>query len=405
MPVNGHDRLVGLIRAAVSEGQVVGVALSGGGDSVALLHLCRAAGLRVEAVTVDHRLRPESAAEAAAVGAACAALGLRHEVRVWDHGAVGGNLMDQARRARMALIGDWARKRRIGIVALGHTRDDQAETLLMGLARAAGVDGLAGMRRDWTEGGVRFVRPLLDAGREELRNWLRGQGLGWIDDPTNDSERFSRVRARRALVALQPLGITAEGLAAVAGHLAEAQAALQVQVAEAAARVLREVAGALTVDAAGFASLPGEIRRRLVVAAVGWVSRADYAPRSDAVARLEAAIVAGRDATLWGCRLRGGVLMREAKAVSAVVSTPGAVWDGRWVLQGPEAPGAEVRALGMAGLRACPDWRATGLARDVLAVTPSVWVGEGLVSAPLAGLENGWQARIDAPFHLFGLSH
>jgi tRNA(Ile)-lysidine synthase len=405
VPVDSGERLIGLIRAAVPAGQVIGVALSGGGDSVALLHLCRAAGLSVEAVTVDHRLRPESAAEAASVGAACAALGLRHEVLVWDHGAVGGNLMDQARRARMALIGAWARSRGIGIVLLGHTRDDQAETVLMGLARAAGIDGLAGMRQDWQEGGLRFLRPLLEAGRAELRDWLRAQGVGWIDDPTNEDDRFSRVRARRALLALRPLGITAEGLAAVAGHLAEAQAALQVQVAEAAARVLREVAGALVLDRAEFALLPGEVRRRLVVAAVRWLSGGGYGPRADAVARLEAALAEGRDATLSGCRLRGGVLMREVKAVAATVSAPGALWDGRWALQGPVLPGAEVRALGMAGLRACPGWRATGLAREVLAVTPSVWLRETLVSAPLAGLANGWQARIDAPFHLFGLSH
>ena len=103
------------------------------------------AGLRVEAVTVDHRLRAESAAEAAGVAAACAELGVPHQVRVWDHGPVTGNLMDAARRARMALIGDWAQDARASAhVALGHTRDDQAETLLMGLARRAGIDGLCG---------------------------------------------------------------------------------------------------------------------------------------------------------------------------------------------------------------------------------------------------------------------
>ena len=89
MPVDA-DRLVGLIRDGLPSGETIGVALSGGGDSTALLHLCLAAGCRVEAVTVDHRLRAESAMEAAAVGAACAALGVRHEVRVWEHGAVAG---------------------------------------------------------------------------------------------------------------------------------------------------------------------------------------------------------------------------------------------------------------------------------------------------------------------------
>ncbi|MDP3261480.1 MAG: tRNA lysidine(34) synthetase TilS [Tabrizicola sp.] len=400
MPVEA--RLTGLVRAALPMDQTVGVALSGGGDSVALLHLCRVAGLTVEAVTVDHALRAESAAEAVAVSAGCAALGVRHEVRVWRHGAVGGNLMDAARRARVGLIRDWAVQRGIGVVALGHTRDDQAETLLMGLARVAGIDGLAGMRPAWVEGGVRFVRPLLEAGRTELRAWLKAQGIAWIDDPTNENDRFARVRARKALAVMEPLGISPQGLATVARNLAEAREALDAAMAEAAVRLVREVAGALVFDAAGVAALPGEVRRRLVVAALAWVSRAGYAPRADAVARLAAAVTDGRDATLWGCRLRRGVLMRETKATG---TGAGPLWDGRWVVEGPWTQGLTVRALGAKGLRVCKDWRATGISREVLTVTPGIWAGETLVSAPLAGFADGWSARIDAPFHLFGLSH
>lgn len=402
MPVEA--RLVGQIRAALPLDETVGVALSGGGDSVALLHLCLRAGIKVEAVTVDHSLRAESAAEAVAVAADCGALGVRHDVRVWQHGAPTGNLMDQARRARLGLIGDWARARGIATVALGHTRDDQAETLLMGLARQAGIDGLSGMRRAWSAGGVQFVRPLLDAGRTELREWLAAQGTGWIDDPTNDNDRFTRVKARQVLAALAPLGITGEGLAAVAGHLAQVRAALEVQVAGVAARLVREEAGALVVDALLFAE-PAEVRRRLIVAGLRWLSGAEYAPRADAVARLEAAMAAGRDATLWGCRWHKGRLMREAKAMTGVTAALGAVWDGRWVVEGPTVAGVVVRALGADGIRACPDWRSTGLPREVLLVTPALWAGETLLAAPLAGFGRDWTARIAAPFHLFGLSH
>ena len=381
------------------------MALSGGGDSAALLHLCLRAGVPVEAVTVDHALRAESAAEAAACAVACAALGVRHEVRVWHHGAVSGNLMDQARRARMGLIGDWARARGIGVVALGHTRDDQAETLLMGLARRAGIDGLVGMRRQWRAGDLRFVRPLLDAGRAELRTWLRAEGIGWTDDPTNADTRFERVKARRALQALVPLGITTEGLAAVAAHLGQVQAALVVQVAEAAARVLREDTGSLVIDRAAYLAVPDEVRRRLILAAVGWVSGADTPPRAASVERLDLSIATGRDATLRGCRLQGARLMREPAAVAGLVAALGQVWDARWVLEGPAAPGAVVRALGAVGLRHCPDWRDLGIPQAALAVTPALWAGDRLLSAPLAGFGNGWSARIAAPFDLFGQSH
>jgi tRNA(Ile)-lysidine synthase len=398
------DRLVGLVRDGLPFGETVGVALSGGGDSTALLHLCLAAGFRVQAVTVDHRLRAESAAEAAAVAAACAALGVRHAVRVWDHGPVAGNLMDAARRARMALIRDWAQDAGIAHVALGHTRDDQAETVLMGLSRRAGLAGLSGMRRVWVEGGVTFHRPLLDAGREELRGWLRARGTDWVDDPTNEDARFLRVRARQALAALSLLGMTGEGLAEVAGHLAEAHEALAVMARAAAMRHVGPVAGALRVTE-GLWQEPREVRRQILRAGLRWLTGADHAPRSSDLGRLMAAMAEGRDATLAGCRHRRGWLMREPRAVGGAVPV-GAVWDGRWRVEGP--PG-EVRALGAEGLRAVPDWRKTGLPREVLVVTPAVWRGDALVSAPLAGWPGGtsggaWSAHLDAGDHLFGLS-
>lgn len=390
MPVAG--RLVGLIRDGLPAGETVGVALSGGGDSTALLHLCLRAGLRVEAVTVDHRLRPESADEAVSVGAMCAALAVRHEIRIWEHGVVPGNLMDQARRARIGLIADWARSRGIGVVALGHSRDDVAETFLMGLGRAAGLGGLSGLRRDWEDGGVRFHRPLLDAGREELRAWLRSQGIAWVDDPTNENDRFARTRARKALVALGPLGISAERLATVAGNLARVQDALAEQVAAARCSV-EERAGALRFDA-GLWSAPAEVQRQVMGAALTWLSGADYVPRAAEVERMRAALATGRDATLAGCRARRGWLMREPRAVGGPRPV-GQVWDGRWLVEGPVA---EVRALAAEGMRQLKDWRKAGLPREVLLVTPGVWQGETLLAAPAAGLSAEWQARLQSPF-------
>ncbi|MBL9051791.1 MAG: tRNA lysidine(34) synthetase TilS [Tabrizicola sp.] len=390
--------MIGLIRTGLPADQTIGVALSGGGDSTALLHLCLAVGLRVEAVTVDHGLRPESAAEAAGVAADCAALGVGHETRLWRHGPLGGNLMDAARRARLGLIADWARSRGIGVVALGHTRDDQAETVLMGLARAAGLAGLSGMRPEWHEAELRFCRPLLQAGREELRQWLRSRGVRWIDDPTNENDRYARVRARKALETLAPLGITAERLAQVAGHLAQVQSALAVQVSEAARQFVTEVSGALRLDA-GLCDAPQEIRRQVMSAALVWLAGTDYAPRAPGIERMLAALATGGDATLAGCRLRRGWLVREPRALGGAVPV-GALWDRRWRVIGPEG---EVRALGPEGLRQVPDWRAQGLPREVLAVTPGVWHGSTLLSAPLADHSAGWQAELVQPFHLFGL--
>ena len=125
-----------------------------------------------------------------------------------------------------------------------------------------------------------------------------------------------------------------------------------------------------------------------------WLTGADYAPRAADVERLRVAMAGGRDATLAGCRARAGWLMREPRAVGGTVPV-GQLWDGRWLVEGPEG---EVRALGAEGLRQVRDWRKTGLPREVLLVTPGVWEGERLLSAPAAGLSAGWQARVQHPF-------
>lgn len=391
----------------------IGVAVSGGSDSLALLHLFARIqshrGGTVHAVTVDHRLRAEAAEEARFVAALCERRGLSHETLVWDHGEIAGNVPDQARRARYALIGDWARGKGIGHVLLGHTADDQAETFLMGLAREAGIDGLCGMRRTWEEGGIHWARPYLMTPRADLRAYLTRHGIGWIDDPTNEDLRYQRVKARRALAALAPLGITAEGLSHVVSNLSLARSDLVEMAFRTAQQIAREDAGEVIFDLGQWRRAGNDTRRRLLIAALRWVSSADYAPRAAQVARLEQAIRLGRDATLWGCRLRVSEteirIAREPKAVAGLETASDAIWDGRWRLSGPHHADLRIRALGGEGLRACKTWRETGHSRAALIVSPAIWRGETLISAPLAGFVNGWMAEIVAGFPSCVLSH
>lgn len=393
--------------------KVVGLAVSGGSDSMAMLHLmARAApraGWAVQAVTVDHALRPGSADEARFVTGVCAGLGVPHDVLVWDHGEIARNLQDQARRARYGLIADWAKAQGIGHVAVAHTADDQAETFLMGLSRAAGLDGLSGMRRDWTEGGVVFRRPFLMQSRAELRAWLTRHGQDWRDDPSNENDRFARVKARRALKALKPLGITVDRLSETIHHLSMALGVVNNATAKAFRRIGQETAGAVMLDRAQFERLDPELSRRILVAALRWMSGGGYAPRADAVERLEEAISQARDATLAGCRIRvtdaAIRILREPRAAARAACPSTGLWDNRWHLSGPHAPGLEIRALGVEGLRLCPDWRAAGLPRDVLIVSPAVWDGAQLVAAPLARKSCGWTATIDRSLAEFILSH
>ncbi|MDM7933537.1 tRNA lysidine(34) synthetase TilS [Tabrizicola sp.] len=400
--------LLARARAVLAVPGRVGLAVSGGGDSMAMLHLMAHAaqdvGDRLHAVTVDHRLRPEAAAEAAFVASVCAGLGIPHSVLVWEHDAVTGNLMEAARTARYRLLTSWAKAHDIGQVVLAHTADDQAETFLMGLSRAAGLDGLSGMRPQFQQEGVTFRRPLLKAGRAELREFLVRHGLGWVDDPTNDDDRYTRTRARRALKALQPLGITVERLAAVVRNLALAQGVVNDTIREAARDVVTEVAGALTFEVRAFLDLGGEVDRLLLVEILRWMAGLRHAPRADQIHTLLLALRHGKDATLAGCRFRhkdGRVwVSREARALGGQVP-PGALWDGRWEVSGGMG---DVRALGAEGLRQCPDWRSTGLPRQVLEVTPALWLGDTLIAAPCAGF--GPATATCAPsFHAFLLSH
>lgn len=363
------------------------VAVSGGGDSVALLLLLHdLMPGRIVAVTVDHGLRAASAAEAAAVAAQCAPLGIPHAVLRWEGWDGRGNLMDAARRARRRLIGEWAVSQGIGAVALGHTADDQAETVLMRLARGSGVDGLAGMAARSSGDGVTWLRPLLGVRREVLREFLRGRGVTWAEDPTNNDPRFDRTRARLALGALALLGIGVEDLTETAARMAMAREVLERAAFQAAEKGARIEAGDVVLDRAVLAVLAEETRLRLVAQAVRWVTGADYRPRFAALRSAVAAALEGRRATLAGALIapRRGALWigREPRAAMASPGVaPGEVWDGRWRLDGP---GDVVRALGQA-VADCPDAKGSGLSRTALMASPALWNGAVLVAAPLAG--------------------
>lgn len=409
MPVDTilQDFLAGLGDAVNAP---LGLAVSGGGDSLAMLHLAVQAGLRVQAVTVDHGLRAESATEAAMVSQMCQGLGVPHDTLRWQGWDHRGNLQDQARQARRRLIADWARDVGIGAVALAHTRDDLAETFLMRLARGAGVDGLSAMSPRWSEGGVAWLRPLLGVSRQALRDRLRAQGVVWVDDPSNDNDRFDRVKARKALVALAPLGLTEAILADVAHHLAQARAALET-VTDTAARALLQVDGGAIRIAEGWRELPDDVSRRLLLRVIQTIAPATYSPRGAAVIRLRDSLLRGRPASLAGCRFQvsktGLRAFREARAVAALQVPVDQVWDG-WRLDGPAAPGLILRALGADGLAQCPDWRATLRPRAELLASPSVWQGDRLIAAPMAQFGAEWHAaRVLAPLapSLSALSH
>ena len=390
----------------------LGVAVSGGGDSMALLHLladwARDGGPQIAAVTVDHGLRAAAADEAALVARACAGLGVAHHILHWNGREATGNVMDAARRARLRLIGDWAQAQGFGTVALGHTADDQAETVLMRLARGSGVDGLSGMAAWRQAGELVWVRPLLDVPRADLRGYLQRRGGGWVEDPTNDDPRHDRTRARAALALLAPLGIDRERLTETAARMALARRALEEMTLAAARGAARIEAGDVVLRRDLVLALPMEVQLRLLAHAIRWLTGADYRPRLSALMAARDGALEGRRRTVAGCLLTGSATAlrvgREPRAAALAAAEIGRPWDGRWILDGPAEPGFRVRALGEHGLAACPDWRAAGLPRATLLASPAVWCGADLIAAPLAGTGAEWQARPIQPPEQFFLS-
>ena len=285
-------RFAGDLARLWPEGGKLGLAVSGGPDSLALLLLAEAVMPgEVEVATVDHGLRTESGSEAAMVAELCAGHGIPHEILKVK--VAPGNLQDSARQARYAALREWAARKGVSAVATAHHADDQAETLLMRLNRASGVAGLAGVR---ARGGIPgsqlpVLRPLLGWRRAELAEIVSAAGLEAVRDPSNEDPRFDRARMRQALQGCDWLDIGA--LATSASHIADAEVVLQ----WASQREWQEQVR-IDEDAIRYRpSAPGAVMLRVLGRAIAMLGGE---ARLGNVARLLNRLLAGKDGTLGG---------------------------------------------------------------------------------------------------------
>lgn len=293
----------------------IGVAVSGGPDSLALLVLAvESRPLLVEAATVDHSLRPESRAEAEMVAALCERLGIPHRTLTADWQEKPATaVQERARAMRYRLLSGWARERGLGALVTAHHLDDQAETFVMRLARGAGVQGLAGMRRvSRTPGApVPLVRPLLGWRRSELEAVCAAAGIEPVHDPSNDDEAYERVRMRHALA--QSEWLDPQAIAASAEYLAQSDSALGWAATREWNHAVMSQAGAVLYRPT---DAPREIRRRIVRRAIlALASEGNkYELRGRELDQVIAALNSGRQATLRGVVCAGGEQWRFSKA-------------------------------------------------------------------------------------------
>jgi tRNA(Ile)-lysidine synthase len=395
------------------------LAVSGGADSVAMMHLAaRWSQLHVPHVkplvaTVDHGLRAESRNEAEWVAHEACALGLAHETLTWTGAKPSTGIQDAAREARYRLLADLARTFSTvpAAIVTAHTEDDQAETLLMRLARGSGLDGLTAMSEQRLIGeGCVLLRPLLGVSGARLRATLIAAQRPWIEDPSNDAERFERVRIRKSRALLSGLGLDNDKLALSARRLERAQTALDAGVGalQQTARLDLQGGAFASFDRETWLAAPDELRLRLLGRLI-----ASYGGRTEPMRLVQLEALVGRMAEqgFEGATLAGALVARHGddirilrepgrQALPTVTLQPGtsAVWDGRF--RGAAAADAggpvEVRAL---GLQAFADLRQQlevprGLPAQAVATLPAYWRASELIIVPglatLPGVSPSW---------------
>lgn len=356
------------------------VAVSGGGDSLALLFLLKqyldSQGLdtRPLAVTVDHRLRPEAADEAGQVEAIARSIGIEHRTLAWEAAKPGSGISAAAREARHALLARAAREAGADIVLTGHTIEDQAETVAMRQQRGPGR-GAAGIApATLFEGRCWFVRPLLRTRRAALRRYLSAVGRDWIDDPSNEDRRHERVRLRAAL--------SADDVAALAARAAEA-GALREALGQRAASLIDRMAsmpapGLLRLDPA-FTSCRDEeaaaYALRILLAAAGGTEQLPDAERTWVLLdrMREGAARANLSRTVVDGRKAGIFLHRESRGLPRPRPFAPGPWDGRFRLEGsaPDATVAPATGDGDEGPEPVP----ASLVRAAHAARPALYHG------------------------------
>ncbi|HVI49791.1 MAG TPA: tRNA lysidine(34) synthetase TilS [Candidatus Sulfotelmatobacter sp.] len=374
------------------------VAVSGGADSLALTLLAdgwaKARGGGVTALTVDHALRSASADEAALVGHWLASRGIGHRVLRWDGLKPVNGVQASAREARYGLLRQAAAQMGILHLLLAHHLDDQAETLLQRLTRGSGVDGLAAMSRQTYLPELRLLRPLLDVPHAALTEFLRKAGQEWIEDPSNRSDAYQRVRLRHLLA---DEGLDARRLASTARSLGRAREALERDAAALAARSAHlHEAGFIRLALGPLTEAADEVALRLLASCCRTVAGdAVYPPRLERLERLLAELRGGlmTRRSFGGCLLSPGknglLIFREAERMEGrrdVVGGQSVLWDGRFRLRLGGTGRGQVGALGNAGLQGIrKSLPRLPFSSSIVATLPAIWDAAGVSAVPHLG--------------------
>ena len=396
----------------------LGVAVSGGSDSLSLLYLINSwsnkKNLKIVILTVDHNLRNGSADEALYVGELCNKLGLIHKTLFWDHEDIEGNLSASAREARYRLMQNSIPSD--AILITGHTLDDQAETFLMRLRRGSGVDGLASMAEQsylsFGNDGITIFRPLLDFERQTLRKILKFYKVDWIEDPTNNDQSFERVRVRDLLARFVEIGIDKNTIGRTALLMQSAKTALNHFASDCYEKFGSCDNGDIIFDFSEFSKQPLDVKRRLISAAQKWISNQKYRPRLSQVDALinsiDEKVTFSGSGTICYFHNNSIRITREANAcVCEIEASNDVIFDRRWKLIALEnCKDLTIKCLGEDGYTFLEPGIRKKIPYKTIIALPALFNDTNLINFPFIDPESKFKFNLcKQPFNQFLLDH
>lgn len=328
-------------------GNKVAVAVSGGIDSIVLLHLIinwtRKKNFSLPtALIVDHRLRPESQEEANFVSSYVKQLGVESFILNWERQSIAGNIQSQARKARYRLLTEWCTNNNIEYLFVAHHRNDQAETFLLRLERGSGIDGLSSMDYKSFSHGICILRPLLDFSRSDIEKYAKFYQLKWVEDRSNQNLKYKRTLYRNLLNASDNQDVLTQRICLSVLHMKRAIQALMYYTRLAFDNCVNiHDLGYIEIKLYEFYKLPEEIALRVFLYSIMAIGNRSYKPRYNSLIFIFNKILykdCNIDHTFSGCKIKkyeeNILIIRESSKIEAVsVNLPDnkpIQWDNRF---------------------------------------------------------------------------
>ncbi|MBR6663780.1 MAG: tRNA lysidine(34) synthetase TilS [Alphaproteobacteria bacterium] len=284
--------------------EIVAAGVSGGADSLAWVLRLKKYCKKIVALSVDHGLRPESAIEVEYVAKIMEQEGIEHHILVWEGDKPKTGIEAAAREARYNLLCGWCKANGVKYLAIGHHRRDQAETFLLRLQRGSGLSGLSGMLPIFEQNGIFIIRPQLEDDPQELRDYLQQKNIKWVEDPSNQSDDFLRVKVRKFLPELEnKIGISEERLSETAKVLQRTRNYFAEEVEKRIKNQVRKWGDNIfSFSAKVFNDWHSEIAYRVLAELLRKVSKKNYAPESEEILNLISLL---KKDNFKGCTLNG----------------------------------------------------------------------------------------------------